>query len=471
MLGGPFIDYGPERASDIRQLRDQTVTKRAPLIELSRDLATLDSLLIAQAGGCSLLPLYPHVPDSLKGRVELSYDLDHRARFRLIEPLFYESEFYDSSSQSLRLSIVTGDDRPFVMSTPRLESADAVELRTPFASQIIDDLFKLKTEPRKWPVIVKMLGDTLSESGAKTDVLRSLFTTRSPAPYNAYCGRGVRWRYFGHACILIESSTVSILSDPVLSYTYETDISRYTYADLPEIIDYVVITHNHQDHILLETLLQIRHKVRNVLVPRSSGGDLQDPSLRLTLEKIGFKNVRELSELEVLQFEGGAIMGVPFLGEHGDLDIRTKMAYLVRIGRHSLLLAADSCNIEPELYECVHQLVGDLDVLFIGMECEGAPVSWLYGPLFTAGLQHAADQSRRLNGSNFEQAWSIVQSLKCKEVYVYAMGQEPWLNYIMSIRYTPTSRPIVESNRLIEICQSNGKTAERLFGEKEILLP
>jgi hypothetical protein len=54
------------------------------------------------------------------------------------------------------------------------------------------------------------------------------------------------------------------------------------------------------------------------------------------------------------------------------------------------------------------------------------------------------------------------------EVYVYAMGMEPWLEYISSIKYTPESHPIVQSNQLIEYCRGN-RVAERLFGEKEIL--
>ena len=64
----------------------------------------------------------------------------------------------------------------------------------------------------------------------------------------------------------------------------------------------------------------------------------------------------------------------------------------------------------------------------------------------------------------------IVDIFNCQDVYVYAMGQEPWLNYVMSIKYTDQSRPIVESNRLIEACRSRGLVSERLFGEKEILI-
>ena len=122
-----------------------------------------------------------------------------------------------------------------------------------------------------------------------------LFDSRAPAFIFPYAGPGVRWRYFGHACILIESQGTSMLFDPVLSYTYESGISRYTYLDLPDQIDYVLITHNHQDHVLFETLLQIRHKVKNIIVPRS-GGRLQDPSLKLLLQNCGFRNVIEMSK-------------------------------------------------------------------------------------------------------------------------------------------------------------------------------
>jgi len=62
------------------------------------------------------------------------------------------------------------------------------------------------------------------------------------------------------------------------------------------------------------------------------------------------------------------------LGEHGDLDIRTKLAYLVRVNGHSLLFAADSCNISPEMYRHVHKEIGDVDVVFLGWNARGANV-------------------------------------------------------------------------------------------------
>jgi L-ascorbate metabolism protein UlaG (beta-lactamase superfamily) len=343
---------------------------------------------------------------------------------------------------------------------------NSLHLELPFDHEAVDYLFQLKTQSAPWDEI----RERLNIASGQAEFARTLFTTEAPRRYQPYSGPGVRWRYFGHACILIETAGTSILFDPVLSYTYESQISRYTYDDLPDSIDYVLITHNHQDHVLFETLLQIRHKVKNIIVPRNGGGHLQDPSLKLLLENSGFRNVLEFTEMQEIHDCNLSIIGLPFLGEHADLDINTKLAWLIQAKGAALLFAADSCNIEPRLYEHIHHEVGDIDALFLGMECDGAPLSWLYGPLLTQRVERAMDESRRLAGSAFEQGNSIVEIFNCREVYVYAMGQEPWLNYVMSIKYSAESRPIVESNRLISSCQERGIIAERLFGEKEILI-
>jgi L-ascorbate metabolism protein UlaG (beta-lactamase superfamily) len=466
MQGGPFIALSGGRVDEVRALRERTKTERAHLFELSAAIGQLDNMIRNQAKGYSLHPLYSEVPDILRGYVELVYDLNHQPSFRLIEPLLYQSRYYDPSMQSLMLSAIKSDDRPFVLSTPRLEDDSSLHLQVPFNSLVVDEIFRLKTTPRRPEEIQEML----EINGSREKVLGTFLTPEPPPRYAPYLGPGVRWRYFGHACVLIESQGVSMLFDPVLSYTYESGISRYTYVDLPDSIDYVLITHNHQDHVLFETLLQIRHKIRNIVVPRSGGGQLQDPSIKLLLEQCGFRNVIEATEMEDVSNGKVRITSLPFFGEHADLDIRSKTAWLVKLGPHAMMFAADSCNIEPRLYEHIHRDVGDVDVLFLGMECDGAPLSWLYGPLLTAAIERAMDDSRRLSGSNFEQARGIIESFNCKQVYVYAMGQEPWLNYITSIKYTAESHPIVESDKLLKWSHGRGITAERLFGEKEILI-
>lgn len=63
---------------------------------------------------------------------------------------------------------------------------------------------------------------------------------------------------------------------------------RLVDSDLPDYIDHVLITHGHQDHLVLESLLRLRTRIGTVVVPRSDAGSLQDPSLRLALEAAGF---------------------------------------------------------------------------------------------------------------------------------------------------------------------------------------
>jgi L-ascorbate metabolism protein UlaG (beta-lactamase superfamily) len=466
MLGGPFVDYGGKRVDEVGDLLHTMLARRAYLVDLSKALDELDEMLQSRANGESLSGLYPLVPARLRGYVELMYDLNDHPSYRFIEPLLYRSDYYRTDGQSVMLSHTGGDDRPFILSTPRLPGPGLYELNMPFTSDTLDALFASKLEPVRFEEIAERCGVPKDAEQS----FAAYFTNEAPPRYPRYEGPGVRWRYFGHACILLETRAVSMLFDPVLSYTYESSISRYTYDDLPDRIDYVLITHNHQDHVLIETLLQLRHKIGTIIVPRGGAGSLADPSLKLTLETIGFDHVVELGELQTIQVETGSFTGLPFFGEHADLNIQTKLAYLVELGGHRLMFAADSCNIEPELYRHLRRHVGDVHALFVGMECDGAPGSWIYGALRSRRLERAHDESRRLNGSDYSQAIEIVNALGCREVFVYAMGQEPWLNHVMSLKYTPESKPMVQSNQLLDACRQRGILAERLFGEREMLL-
>ena len=466
MIGGPFINYDASKVDEIAELLNKTRKEQSRMLEFAEAVRSLDKMLIAEAEGYSLEPLYQKVPDVLRGYVELVYDLHHHPSFRFIEGLLYNSPYYDTSLQSMALSLIDGDDRPFVFSTPRIETSECLRVKMPFDSEGLDELFKMKNVAQPLGSIM----EALQVPDRDSELFASFFTEEAPPPPPRFAGEGVRIRYFSHACILIESKDISILTDPVVSYKYDSSISRYTFADLPDYIDYILITHNHQDHCMYETLLQLRHKTGCVIVPRSSGAWI-DPSLRRILQTVGFNQVREIDEMETIEIDGGQIIGLPFLGEHCDLNIRTKTAYLVDLQGNSVLIGADSCNIEPKLYERIHEIVGDLDVLFLGMECDGAPLTWLYGPLLTSAVPRRIDRSRKLNGSNYEQALDLVNRLNPKQVYVYAMGLEPWLIYLTSLQYEDDDLPMVESGKFVATCRDRDIETERLVYKKEILLP
>jgi hypothetical protein len=108
-----------------------------------------------------------------------------------------------------------------------------------------------------------------------------------------------------------------------------------------------------------------------------------------------------------------SITGLPFFGEHADLDIQTKLAWLVKIGPHAFLFAADSCNIEPRLYEHIHREVGDVGciVSWYGMRWRASKLA--LRPLLTQRVERAMDESSRVAGSNYEQSKSIVDLFHC----------------------------------------------------------
>lgn len=464
MAGGPFIDYPQERVAEIRQLIEWTRTAQAHLSEFAQAVRRLSELLKSEATGSCLEPLYARIPEPLRGYVEIFYDLSHRPSFRFFESLLYRSRYYDPGVQALHIHVTPNDNRPFILSTPRLPDPECVSVHIPFESASLDRLSRARYEPMR----VHELAEDLGVAPSQRPLFRSLFTTEQPRPRLPYEGDGVRIRYFGHACVLLQTRDFSLITDPVVSFPYRGANSRYTYEDLPPYLDYVLITHNHQDHVLLETLLQLRHMIGTVIVPQGGHGQLQDPSLKLALKALGFKHVVELDELETLELPRGTVLtGLPFLGEHSDLGIRTKLCYHVAVNSWSTLFAADSSAVDGHVYRRVHAAVGNIDVLFLGMECDGAPLSWLYGPLLCEPLSREHDRSRTLSGSNFERAVQLVEIFQPREVYVYAMGQEPWLNHIMALKYTRESLPIIESDRLLEWCRRRDITAERLYCIKE----
>jgi L-ascorbate metabolism protein UlaG (beta-lactamase superfamily) len=458
LRGGPYLDIAVEHAPAVRRLLERTLADQAGALRFAEAVTELDRLLAAVPAGMSLESSYAQVPALLRGYVELVYDLHHRPSARFLESLLYRGEHHRTASQSIALRALAGDARPYVFSTPRLADDATLELRVAFHDPALDRLFAA----RDVAAPVDALREALGVPGARAAQFDGLFTDEAPAPRPRFDGDGVRCRYFGHACVLLETRDVSVLIDPAIPYRHAGAPLRFSFADLPDRIDHVVVTHGHADHLMLESLLPLRHRIGSIIVPRS-GGALEDPSLKLMLRHAGFPRVVELDELETLALPGGEITGVPFFGEHGDLGVRAKLAHRIELAGRSFLMAADSNAIEPRLYDHVHAALGGVDVVFLGMESEGAPMSWMYGPLLRAPLSRKADHSRRLNGSNCARARAIIERLRPEAVYVYAMGREPWLGHVMALGYQDDAPQLVEARALLAACRAQGIEADLPF--------
>ncbi len=464
MFGGPFVDLQETDAHAVSRLLEHTRADAARLVSIAEDWRKLEALLQEKATGYSLNEFYPLLPATLQGLVELQYDLYQHPSVRLLEPLLYAEE-HQGSGQAIYLQVIAETDRAFFMSTPRLATPGNLSLKVRFSDTRLDTLARARTQPQSF----RQLAAAFELDDSESESFRGFFTDQPPdlSMSREYSGDGVRMRYFGHATVLFQTRETTILFDPTFSVEPSSD-GRYTLNDLPDFIDYVVLSHAHQDHFNVEMLLQIRHRIGRVIVPAHNSGHLADPSMKLVLKELGFSRVDALELFEQVDLPGGQITSLPFAGEHSDLSIYSKHSLSLKLEGRSFLFLVDSDGRDPALYRRMKQLTGSIDALFIGMECAGAPADWLYGPLLPKPMSRRNNESRRLSGSDSARAWSILEQLQAPQVFIYAMGQEPWMRFIMGLEYTQDSVQIRESDALMQRCSQAGISAERLLGSREM---
>lgn len=451
--GGPFVNVPVERADEIAAMLVQMKNGQGENIKLAHAVTEFANFINQEATGQSLEPFYEKTPEALRGYVELLYDYHNHPIMRCLESLFYVSPYYQKNLQSLRIFREQGDNsRPPFLSTPRLPQADQIDWVNSFESPALDDFFRLESQPQS----LERIREILELPDSETPRLLPLLTQDDAAPPpESPTGAQVRLRYFGHACVLVEWKGVSILTDPWLGMATPEGVEHLSYQDLPEKIDFALITHAHHDHFVAETLLRLRHKIECLVVPRTFSMFYADTSLRLMAQKMGFKNVMELEALDSIKLPDGEITAIPFLGEHADLA-HGKVGYIVRAGKQQILFAADSNCLEKRIYEHIRKVVGPIETVFLGMECVGAPLSWMYGTFLPSKLQRQHDQSRRTKGCNARAALDLLETVGSKRVYIYAMGREPWLQYSMGLGLSETSVQVQESNIVLASAREQG---------------
>jgi N-acyl-phosphatidylethanolamine-hydrolysing phospholipase D len=102
-----------------------------------------------------------------------------------------------------------------------------------------------------------------------------------------------RVTWIGHATLLVQMSGVAFLTDPIWSDTagpagfgaLRYDEPGLAFEDLPE-IDFVVVSHNHYDHLDLSSLLRIaeRSPAARFLVPLGNGALLRGKGIENVVE-------------------------------------------------------------------------------------------------------------------------------------------------------------------------------------------
>jgi L-ascorbate metabolism protein UlaG (beta-lactamase superfamily) len=462
LRGGYFVNIPEDRAGEVRELLNSIKKNQGHMLRFAEAIAEAEDMLQQSASGFDLTPLYAKLPPELAGLVELAYDTNNQPTLRFMEPVLYDSPVYDVFRQSVQLSFEDGIERPFILSTPRLASNEKVlDLQIPFNHPGIEELFKARVTP----TTMARLRELFDLDEAQAEKMAGMLTDEPSLAADRHIDGGGRIRYFGHACLVLQTPEAAIITDPFISA--DTSVSgRFNYNDLPDYLDLALITHGHQDHIVLESLMQLRGRVGKIVVPRASKGNLCDPSLALYVASLGF-DVLELDDYGVVEVPGGKVTATPFLGEHADLDIRSKSTYWVELGGRAIFVGADSSGIDPMLYNHMSRHLGQADIAFLGMECDGAPLTWLYQALLTRPVTKRMSDSRKLSGSNAAQAGSIVTELGAAEAYIYAMGEEAWLGHVMATSYTDESYQLKQVEEFLSWSAANGVKAGHLLEQAE----
>jgi L-ascorbate metabolism protein UlaG (beta-lactamase superfamily) len=468
MLGGPFVDLPEHAVPLVKELLERTRDEGANLIHFAQELRAFDKAVQERAKGFSLDEFYGQISQSIAGAIEISYDINNHPNVRVIEEIVYDHYLNNKHAQEVLLHNIKDTERTFFMSTPRLALDKAFTCRMEFADPRIDLLSSMRTHPHSLNEVANLLDVDMKTTPLFADFFTDVAPRRKECDYQ---GDGVRVRYFGHACIVIQTAKTCIVIDPVVTWDNDEGDCRFSFFDLPDRIDYLIISHCHQDHFSPESLVQLRRRVRKVVVPRNLGGNVTDPSMKLILQRLGYSNIEVVDIFGRIEFDEGEIISLPFSGEHADLNIQSKHTFVVSIKGRKLFFLVDSDAINPALYRLLGEIVGQIDVAFVGMECVGAPLTWLYGPLLTGSISRRNDESRRLSGADCERAWRlIVEELKCRSVYIYAMGQEPWMRYLMGLEYQPDSVQLQQAGNFVSRCTQAGVTVEYLRIAKEMII-
>jgi L-ascorbate metabolism protein UlaG (beta-lactamase superfamily) len=463
MFGGPFLDLPVTAIDAAKAYIAEVEFKRTEALKFASEFRKLETTLLTY-DGYSLDKARETAPDTLRGRIELAYNLNNHPKIRILEEMLQEDDLAHRSSQELLLHRTPDTARQFFLSTPRLDVPNALRIRTHFNSEAAQMLAGARTSPVN-------LDELAKASGSRVAGLLPFFTEGRAAPAaTPYTGDGIRVSYFGHAAVLIETSHLTILIDPVLAYDQQPEGHHLRFQDLPDKIDVLLISHGHQDHFCPEILIQIRERVGLVVVPPSNTGELADPSLERMLKALGYSSIKTLPPLESIETCDGRITALPFSGEHCDLDVHAKQCLMLELKGKRLCFFVDSDAVDLDVYRRIASRLSDPDLMLIGMECFGAPLGWLYGPLISGPVSKRNDASRRLSGANCQRAWHLTQLLHPARVFVYAMGQEPWMKYLMGLNYREDSVQLKESTEFVERCRASGITAEHLYLHKVLEL-
>lgn len=181
--------------------------------------------------------------------------------------------------------------------------------------------------------------------------------------------------WLGHSSIYAQLNGKRILVDPVLEKAFPLPITMipfegtdvFSSTDIPE-IDILILTHDHWDHLNYLTIMKIKDRVKNIVVPLGVGEHLE-------YWGVDMKKVYETDWGDTIEIEGMKIHTLPARHFSGRGLIRNKTlwaSFLVESFDYKLFFNGDS-GYGPHFKEIGNKF-GKID--FVAMEAGQYNEEW-----------------------------------------------------------------------------------------------
>jgi len=191
--------------------------------------------------------------------------------------------------------------------------------------------------------------------------------------------RDLQFAWLGHTTFLIKIDDKMILSDPMFSPRAGSygPFSPIRYSKTPDstnslpVIDVVLITHNHSDHLDEDSIKALISKTRHFVTPLAVGELLEEWG-------VSHKKITELDWWQTKSIDGLTISAAPakHTSERGIFDKNKTLwaSYGIRGKKQNLYLSGDSGWFKG-LYE-IGERLGPFDVTFFEIGAYGDIRGW-----------------------------------------------------------------------------------------------
>jgi L-ascorbate metabolism protein UlaG (beta-lactamase superfamily) len=246
--------------------------------------------------------------------------------------------------------------------------------------------------------------------------------------------------FIGHATVLLTGLDTKILIDPFLLPSEESFPPSYqplTYGDLEP--DAILITHSHQDHFHIDSLLRLG-KATPIFIPDVQRESALSVDMSYRLRELGFTNVHTLRWHEDTMIGDFRVIALPMYGEQPTTetvlnpDIRNMgNNYIIEgEGRRYAVIAdagRDHLGDVRSLATAAFEQYGSIDVLFGGYRSFSLyPIQYA----FTSVPQYLLFTPRPLWGARqqiMNDAHALLDTAErwhASYVVPYANGGAPW---------------------------------------------